>query len=82
MNINETTTMNANIIVKDANGADIVVAYLNASLDGGNQNFNINLNVQNKALLITNAEEVKTQYNEFETAVKSRAKDLGYVIFA
>lgn len=88
MNINETTSMNTNITLKDANGNDTVVAYLTASIDGTNQNFNINMNVSNKTLLDTASatnvagETVQTQYTEFETAVKSRAKELGFTIFA
>lgn len=80
--INETTNFNGNITVKDANGAESVVAYLNAALDEQNQNFNINMNVTDKAAILANAEGVKAQYAEFETTVKNRAKELGYIIFA
>lgn len=85
MNINETTNMNANITLKDSNGADVVVAYLSASVG---DNISININVSNKTLLnaanATNAagETAETQYAAFETAVKARAKELGYTIFA
>lgn len=85
MNINETTNMNANITLKDSNGADVVVAYLSSSVG---DNINININVSNKTLLNTaNAtnvagETAETQYTTFETAVKARAKELGYTIFA
>lgn len=80
MNINETTTLNGNITVKDANGNDTVVAYLNANLSG-NMNININMNVQNTALVTANAADVKAQYEEFVVKVKARATELGYVIF-
>lgn len=81
MNINETTSFNASITEKDANNNDVQVAYLNATLNGENQAFNINVNVTNKTLLVANAADVQTQYSAFETAVKNRAKELGYVIF-
>lgn len=86
--INETTNLSASITLKDATGADVTVAYVSTSLDGGTQNFNIALSVQNKTLLDTvgatniAGETAAQQYTEFETAVKSRAKELGYVIFA
>ena len=81
MNINETTSFNTSITEKDANNNDVQVAYLNATLNGENQAFNINVNVTNKTLLVANAADVQTQYSAFETAVKNRAKELGYVIF-
>lgn len=79
--VNETTSFNGNITVKDSNGTDTMVAYLSATLDEKNENLNINMNVTNKELLNANAADAKSQYDEFETAVKSRAKDLGYVVF-
>ena len=79
--VNETTSFNGDITVKDSNGADTMVAYLSATLDEKNENLNINMNVTNKELLNANAADAKSQYDEFETAVKSRAKDLGYVVF-
>lgn len=80
MNINESTTLNGNITVKDANSNNITIAYLNATLNA-NMNLNINMNVQNAALVTANAEDVKVQYEEFITKVKARAIELGYVIF-
>lgn len=80
--INETTNLNTPVTVKDANGNDVQVAYLNATLDTGNQNFNINMSVTNKALVSINADAVKQQYTDFTIAVQTRAKSLGYVIFA
>lgn len=81
MNMNESVTMNGSIIVKDTNNIDIVVMYLNATINTENMSININANTANKELVIANAETVKTQYTEFETAVKARATQLGYVIF-
>jgi len=79
--INETTNLNAQVTVKDANGNEVQVAYLNATLDTGNQNFNIVMSTTNKALVIANAVAVKAQYDEFMSAVSARATELGYVIF-
>lgn len=81
MNINETTSFNAVITAKDANNNDVQVAYLNAALNGEAQSFNINVSVNNKALLVSNAADAQAQYSAFETAVKNRAIELGYVIF-
>lgn len=81
MNINETTNFNSAVTVKDANNMDVQLAYLNATLDTGNQNFNISMSTTNKALITANASVVKAQYDEFMVAVKSRAIELGYVIF-
>lgn len=86
MNINETTNFNGNISIKDANGVDQVAAYLSANINTSTS-LSINVNVQNASLLTATATSVagqtaEEQYAEFETAVKTRAKDLGYVIFA
>lgn len=81
MNINENVNFNAQVTVKDSNGADTVVMYLGANLDTANMNINISSNTVNKALVSANAADVKAQYAEFETAVKTRATELGYVIF-
>lgn len=81
MNINENVNFNGQIVVKDSNGVDTPVVYLNATLDTANMNLSIGVNTVNKALVTSNAENVKAQYAEFETAVKARAKELGYVIF-
>ncbi|MDP4144483.1 MAG: hypothetical protein Q8936_08385 [Bacillota bacterium] len=87
MNINETTSMNASITLKDNNGSDTVVATLNANLDAGTANLNIYVNVTNKSLMTVTAtntagETAQVQYSQFESAVKNRAKESGYVIFA
>ncbi|SMC19286.1 hypothetical protein SAMN02745134_00788 [Clostridium acidisoli DSM 12555] len=88
MMISETVNLSASITLKDGTGTDIIVAYVTTSLDGGTENFNIALSVQNKVLLDTAGatntvgETAAQQYTEFETAVKARAKELGYVIFA
>ena len=79
--INETTNFNLAVTVKDSNNMDIQVAYLNATLDAGTQNISINMNVSNKALVIANPDTVKQQYTDFVSAVQTRAKELGYVIF-
>lgn len=79
--INETTNFNAPVTVNDANGNNVQVAYLNATLDAGNMNINIGMNVTNKALVTANPDTVKQQYTDFMTAVQTRAKELGYVIF-
>lgn len=88
MMINETVNLNGNITVKDANNNDTTVANLSVnSLDASNMNLSINVNTYNKALLTAagavNAagETVAEQYTQFETAVKAKAKALGYVIF-
>lgn len=88
MNINETVNLNGNITVKDANNNDTVVANLSvSSLDASNMNLSINVNTYNKALLTAEGavnsagETVSDQYTQFETAVKTKAKSLGYVIF-
>lgn len=87
MNINEITSFNAQILVKDSNGSDVVIAYLSANLDAGLGNFSINMNTQNKALMTSAAtnvagETVQEQYAKFANQVETRAKELGYVIFA
>ncbi|AJA50051.1 hypothetical protein CPAST_c40220 [Clostridium pasteurianum DSM 525 = ATCC 6013] len=88
MMINETVNLSANITVKDANNNDTVVANLSVnSLDSSNMNLSINVNTYNKALLTAEGavnaagETVAEQYTQFETAVKAKAKALGYVIF-
>jgi hypothetical protein len=88
MNINETVNLSANITVKDASGNDTPVANLSVnSLDATNMNLSINVNTYSKALMTaegaTNVagETVAEQYTQFETAVKAKAKGLGYVIF-
>lgn len=87
--INETIALGGNITLEDATSkADVIVAYVSASLDGGTQNYHVDVNVTNKTLLTTTSatnvagETVQVQYTEFETAVKARAKELGYVIFS
>lgn len=84
--INETVNLNTQVTVdiKDSNGnvtGTTVVAYLQATLDAGNQNFNISMSTNNKSLLVASATEVKSQYDAFVSTVKSRATELGYVIF-
>lgn len=79
--INETTNFSSAVTVKNEQNIDIQVMYLNASLDGGSMNFNISAQMSNKALAQANAAEVKTQYEEFVTAVTARAIELGYPIF-
>lgn len=88
MDINEIANLNGTITLKDANGTDTQVAYLSASIGGESQIFNISMNIQNKTLLNSNGaantsgETAQQQYTEFETAVKGRAKELGFSIFA
>jgi hypothetical protein len=88
MNINETVNLNGNLTVKDANGTDTVVANLSVnSLDASNMNLSISVNTYNKALMTAEGavnvagETPAEQYTQFETAVKAKAKSLGYVIF-
>lgn len=89
MKINESEDMDAAITLKGDAGTDIVVAYLNAhNLRSDNMNFNgISINVTNQTLLTKNdavneaGETAAQQYNTFETAVKAKAKSLGYTIF-
>lgn len=81
MNINENVNFNAQITVKDSNGVDTPVMYFSATIDTANMNININCNTVNKVLATSNAADVKAQYTDFETAVKARATELGYVIF-
>ena len=88
MMINEIVNLNGNVTLKDASGVDVVVAYLSTNLDASTENFNINMNVTNKVLLDTTSavnvagESAEVQYSQFETAVKAKAKELGYAIFA
>lgn len=87
MNINEVTSFNAQILVKDVNGNDTVVAYLSANLDAGLGNYSINMSTQNKALMTDTAtnvagETVQAQYAAFAKQIEARAKELGYAIFA
>lgn len=88
MNVNEITSFNAQIMVKDVNGNDAVVANLSANLDAGLGTLSINMNPQNKALLNTEGamnvagESVTAQFTTFKTEVEARAKELGYAIFA
>ena len=79
--INETINFSSQVTVKDTNGNDIQIAYLNATLDAGSQNFTVGMSVTNKALIVANAESVKAQYAAFESLVKARAVELGYIIF-
>lgn len=81
MKVNENINFNAQVMVKDTNNVDTQVMYLGATLDSGNMNVNINATTTNKELASANADVVKDQYVEFETAVKARAKELGFVIF-
>lgn len=60
--INETTSLNSNVIVKDTNDVDIVVMYLNATLDSGNMNVTISANTANKLLAKANEVIVKAQF--------------------
>ena len=88
MKVNEVTSFNAQITVKDTNGNDTVVAYLSGNLDAGQGTFSINVTPQNKTLLNTNGavntagESVAAQFSTFKTEVEARAKELGYAIFA
>lgn len=88
MDIKETISLNGNITVKDANNSDVVAAYLSASINSDNMNSNITANITNKALLSAEGaanvagETPAQQYTDFETAVKNKAKDLGFSIFA
>lgn len=89
MTINQTVNMTGNIAVKDQNGNDANVASLVANnLDSNTQNLRIEINVYNKTLLIADGATNKAgetpaqQYTEFETAVKEKAKELGYAMFA
>lgn len=91
MKVNENVNLTAQVMVKvnqkDTNGVetgqivDTQVMYLNATLDTANMNVSITATTSNKEVVAANADTVKTQYTEFETAVKSRAKELGFVIF-
>lgn len=88
MDIKETINLNGNITVKDANNSDVIVAYSRASINGDNMNSNITVNISNKTLISaigaanTAGETPVQQYTDFETAVKNKAKDLGFAIFA
>ena len=88
MNINETTNFTGQINVKDSSGVDTQVVYLNSTLDTTTNNFNLSatINPTTKALATNTAtnvagETIQQQYTAFETGVKTRAKELGYVIF-
>lgn len=86
--INEVTSLNANMTVKDASGNDQVVANLRVnSLDPNSMNLTIDVQVYNKTLLTQTGavniagETPSQQYADFEAAVKAKAQSLGYVIF-
>ena len=89
MNISETENMSATIMVKGDDGKDTIAAYLSCNNMSSNANiFNgITCNATNQALLNSSSaadvagETVAQQYEQFETAVKAKAKSLGYVIF-
>jgi len=81
MNINENVNFNAHIVGRDSNNIDTIAMYLAATIDTANMNISITCNTVNKAIVISDAENVKAQYEEFEALVKERAKELGYVIF-
>jgi len=87
MNIKETVNMNGNITIKQTDTTtnqttDVICAYLSASIDTGSNNISISINIQNKDLLDANSADAQAQYTDFETAVKSRVKELGFTIFA
>lgn len=78
--INETANLTSTVLVKDSNGVDAAVMYLNATLDNSNMNINMSASTVNKTLAQANAVAVKEQYDEFMGAVAARATDLGYLI--
>lgn len=80
--INETTNFSSNITVKDEINNDVIVASLYATLDKATMNLSLSISTSDQTLAKAKAIEVQAQYAEFETLVKTRAKELGYPMFA
>lgn len=88
MIINENNQLSTTIKVMDENGKNTVVVFLNTNLNTSLSNFSINANIVdiNKGLITaeaknTEGQTVAQQYSEFETEVKRRAKEMGYLLF-
>lgn len=79
MNLNENTTINGSITVKDANNNEVVVATATATIDKSNMSITQSVYTSNSQLAITNASTVKAQYDEFQAAVVERATQLGII---
>lgn len=80
MTINETVNFNGQIKV-DNGEVEVPVVNLTASLNTSNMNLIINATTINKELAEQYAETVRNQYDLFENTVKTRAIELGYVLF-
>lgn len=79
--INETTNLTSQIKGMDASNNEVQIGYMSATLNNGNQNITTNVVITNKVLASSNAQSVKTQYQDFMTAISARAQKLGFVIF-
>lgn len=60
----QTTNINGQSVVKE-DGAEVVVAYLNATI--GENGVQISKNISNQTLYKANIEEVRKDMNDFET---------------
>jgi ssRNA-specific RNase YbeY (16S rRNA maturation enzyme) len=88
MIINETNALSAILTVKNEEGKDIRIIFLNANLNTDLNSFSINatINEVSRDLLVVGAtniagKTVAEQYLEFEIEVKRRAKEMGYILF-
>lgn len=88
MIINETNALSAILTVKNEEGKDIRIIFLNANLNTDLNSFSINatINEVSRDLLVVGAtniagKTVSEQYLEFEIEVKRRAKEMGYILF-
>jgi hypothetical protein len=85
MVINEGVTLNGSITVPDPANANsqLTAMVLSATINqNGGNSISININTTNPSLLTSaNAATVQSQYQEFYSAIQSRAAQLGYIIF-
>lgn len=88
MIINETNALSTTLNLKNGENEDIVVVFVNTNLNTNLNSFSINAfsNDINNDLLVIDAtnlagQTIADQYLEFETEVKKRAKEMGYILF-
>ncbi|MBU3186662.1 hypothetical protein [Clostridium estertheticum] len=88
MIINETNTLSCTLSLKNGEDKDVIVIFLNTNLSTNLNNFSINAssNDMTKELLIKDAKNlagltISQQYSEFETEIKKRATEMGYILF-
>lgn len=88
MIINETNALSTTLTLKNEENKDIIVVFVNTNLNTNLNSFSINAvsNDLNKDLLVSGATNVAgltiaEQYLEFETEIKRRATEMGYLLF-